>query len=128
MNPQSFPEDALPLLAPKPILSFNPPEYWTYINSLFEPRTAAGKVAIIRPKGKILKAPTKSSKRPLGIFEIRFITALGEKKTTFSFDRDKKLQCDYKELSKKIDCPHNLMEEFLKKKNFSFTTSVSETI
>lgn len=117
---RSFAEDSLQLLG-RSIHEECAESYWHRINKLFEPRTSTGKVAIIKPKGKILLAPTKSDKRPLGTFEIRYTTALGDKKFKFFFDHGRKMHCTIDEIIKQIEAPRNLLIEFLRKKNFKFT-------
>lgn len=121
MNPvQKFSEDVLPLLS-KPIKEHTANSFWEYVNSLFEPRTSSGKVAVLKPKGKIISNPTKSDKRPYGEFEIKYTTALGIKKFVFKFNRERQVQCSIEEISKKIECSQDLVEQFLKKKKFSLT-------
>lgn len=113
----NFPEDCLPLLG-KSIHEQNAQEYWDAIVALFEPRTSAGKLAVIQPKGKIIHKPTKSDKRPLGTFEARYYTVFGEHIYSFKFDRDMRLCEPLEKIATALKCPAALLEIFLKKKKF----------
>jgi len=132
MNKEKFPEDALVLLGPS-IASQSPQEYYVRVQSLYEPRTSAGKVAEQLPKGKILSKPTKDlgekTKRPMGVFEIRFTTALGLLSCTFSFPRSLELELSLVDsLGKKLNCSSQLIKTFLEKKKFIFPLDKSSPL
>lgn len=120
-----FAEDALVLLG-RPLELYSPEAFFEFVNALYEPRTARGARKVLLPKGKFLVKPTKSAKRPHGIFQIRHATAMGELMAEVTFDRAMQLIApSISELALSIQCEESLLKDFLKKKQFIIDSSVT---
>ncbi len=111
------PEDKLPLLG-RAIALETPESFHARILALYTPRNASGKHIEAVIKGR--KLSTATQKR-LGIYELRYPTAIGEKLCFFEFAKSPVFYNEHLEsVSKTLLCEKKKLEEFLIKKNFAF--------
>lgn len=106
------------LLGPK-FSSYTPESFHNYVLGLYKPRTKSGKAVDPIVKGKITVTPTK---KRMGVYALRFMTALGEKQVEFYFEKDKII--DSKKipvLFKTLLCSEAKLREFLTNKKFTFS-------
>jgi len=113
-----FPEDRLKLLG-APFETMSEQSFYDYVVSLYQPRDARGKAKEAEVKGKKRKAPTKLK---LGIYELRFQTALGEKQCDLEFDKSLLISEEkIKTLCDTLFCSEKSIKDFLAKKKFIFS-------
>lgn len=119
---KTFPEDRLPILAPKAFADFSPQEFFDHTVSLYAPRSG-GKSAPPKIKGKFVEKPTKGPKRPYGILELRNQTALGEKTLHLRFERSCVIpDTVIPKVAKLLLSSEELTKDFLLAKKFQIST------
>jgi hypothetical protein len=123
LEKQTFPEDRLKLLGPE-IQTQAPEDYHARILSLYQPKSSTGKAKANEPKGK---AAATATKKRLGLYEVSFRTAMGEKTATIPFAKSKEMiRSHAEEAAKAILCNFETLLAYLEKKNFKIVTCFSE--
>ncbi len=113
-----FPEDHLTLLGPE-VSTLAPDAFYQRILGLFQERMGRKEKAIAI-KGK--KAQTATKKR-LGVYELSYVTALGERRAWFEFDSTLHVATKVvTALCEKLLCTDKMLTALLEKKKFVLCT------
>lgn len=118
-------EDCIKLLGPE-VATLEPYAFYDRIVGLFQPRVTGGKAKEVDIKGKKLKAP---SKKTMGIYEMRYPTALGERALCFTFDKRGLFREDLlKTVCEHLLCAEQKVLSFLEKKKFTVSSCLDDEL
>lgn len=118
--------DSLSLIE-REITETPPVEFYNRIIALYEPRDKSGKKTKISIQGKAEKSPTK---KRLGLYRCRYVTALGERTFEFEFEKSKILSTEiFRSGARELEVSEKALREFLLgKKKFSVDETKSDRL